>query len=174
MRSRRAWNMTDRVPELGELPCGLVLDGELVAVNEQGAPHWPLLCDRVLHGDTSFRVTYFAFDGLRVDGHDLTRSAWSQRRSVLEELVPRSSCTRLSDVFDEGQVLYDAVCAHGLEGIVAKRRNSIYRPGYRGWVKIKNPSYCVGRVRLRCNEAASTSPPKAKSWTCANPNGVKE
>jgi hypothetical protein len=36
--------MSDRVPELRELPSGLVLDGELVAFKEQGAPHWPLLC----------------------------------------------------------------------------------------------------------------------------------
>jgi len=55
--------------------------------------------------------------------------------------VPRGSCTRLSDVFDEGQVLFDAVCAHGLEGIVGKRRNGLYRPGYRGWTKLKNPAY---------------------------------
>lgn len=74
VRSRRDWNMTERVPELEELPPGLVLDGELVALNGQGAPHWPLLCDRVLHGDSTIPVTFFAFDVLRVDGHDLTRS----------------------------------------------------------------------------------------------------
>jgi ATP-dependent DNA ligase len=36
---------------------------------------------------------------------------------------------------------FDAVVAHALEGIVAKRRSGISRPGYRGWTKIKNPSY---------------------------------
>ena len=41
--------MTALVPELASLPRGLVLDGELVAFNEHGAPHWPLLCERVLH-----------------------------------------------------------------------------------------------------------------------------
>jgi len=40
-----------------------------------------------------------------------------------------------------GTSLLDAVCEHGLEGVVAKRRAGIYRPGYRGWTKIKNPSY---------------------------------
>ena len=39
---RRGWNMTTQVPELRELPAGLVLDGEL-AFNEAGAPHWPLV-----------------------------------------------------------------------------------------------------------------------------------
>jgi ATP-dependent DNA ligase len=49
--------------------------------------------------------------------------------------------TRLADVFDDGHVLFDAVVEHGLEGIVAKRRNGLYRPGFRGWTKIKNPGY---------------------------------
>jgi len=48
---------------------------------------------------------------------------------------------RLSDIFDDGNVLFDAVVRHGVEGIVGKRRNGIYRPGYRGWTKIKNPRY---------------------------------
>jgi bifunctional non-homologous end joining protein LigD len=50
VRSRRGWNMTAQVPELAALPDGLVLDGELVAFNEHGGPHLPLLCERVLHG----------------------------------------------------------------------------------------------------------------------------
>ena len=44
-------------------------------------------------------------------------------------------------MFDDGQALFDAVVAYGLEGIVAERRNGIYRPGQRGWVKVKNPTY---------------------------------
>ena len=66
VRSRRGWNMTTHVPELRELSAGLVLDGELVALNESGAPHWPLVCERVLHGNRAVRVTFVAFDLLRV------------------------------------------------------------------------------------------------------------
>ena len=95
----------------------------------------------MLHGNTSVAVTFVAFDVLRVDGHDLTRSRWEQRRAVLEELDLETRCSRLADVFDDGQVLFDAVCEHGLEGIVAKRRNGLYRPAHRGWVKVKNPDY---------------------------------
>src|SRR4029453_9553914 len=51
--SRRGWNMSERVPELRELSPGLVLDGELIAINDKGAPHWPLLVERVLHGKTA-------------------------------------------------------------------------------------------------------------------------
>jgi bifunctional non-homologous end joining protein LigD len=141
VRSRRSWQMTERVPELGSLPTGLVLDGELVAFNQTGAPDWPLLCGRMLHGNPSVAVTFIAFDVLRVDGHDLTRSRWDQRRAVLEELGVETRCSRLADVFDDGQVLFNAVCEHGLEGIVAKRRDGLYRPAHRGWVKVKNPDY---------------------------------
>jgi bifunctional non-homologous end joining protein LigD len=141
VRSRRAWNMTDRVPELRELPPGLVLDGELVAFNAAGAPHWPLVVERVLHGNTAIPVTFVAFDLLRVDGHDITCNPWSQRRTLLEGTWAERPCARLSDVYDDGHVLFDAVVEHGLEGIVAKRRSGIYRPGYRGWTKVKNLRY---------------------------------
>ena len=98
-------------------------------------------CGRMLHGNPAVAVTFVALDVLRVDGHDLTRSRWEQRRAVLEELDLKTECSRLTDVFDDGQVLFDAACEHGLEGLVAKRRNGLYRPGHRGWVKVKNPNY---------------------------------
>lgn len=141
VRSRRGWSMADRVPELRQLPTGVVLDGELVAFNDQGAPHWPLLCERVLRGNTAIPITFVAFDLLAVDGHDVMANPWEQRRAVLEGLWVDCAVARLADVFDGGDVLFHAVVEHGLEGIVAKRRNGIYRPGYRGWTKIKNPSY---------------------------------
>ena len=141
VRSRRGWRMGDRVRELEALPTGLVVDGELVAFNESGAPHWPLVCNRVLHGDTTIRVTFVAFDVLRVDGHDLTRSTWEKRRAVLEELGVQGPNAVLADVFDDGHILFAAVCEHGLERIVAKRRNGLYHSRRRTWVKMKNPDY---------------------------------
>lgn len=96
-------------------PCRcLLLDGELVAFNEVGAPHWPLVCDRVLHGNTSVPVTFVAFDILRVDGHDLTANPWVVRRAVRKELGIETWCSRMSDVFDDGAALFDAVVTHGL------------------------------------------------------------
>ena len=133
--------MTERVPELQELPSGLVLDGELVAFKDEGAPHWPLLCERVLHGNVAIPAMYVVFDLLRVDGQDVTVNPWTQRRALLEGLWVERRCAQLADVFDDGHVLFDAVVEYGLEGIVAKRRNGIYRSGYRGWVKVKNSAY---------------------------------
>ena len=123
------------------LPRGLVLDGEIVAFNEYGAPHWPLVCQRVLHGDTAIPITFVVFDLLGGEGHDVMCKPWHQRSALLEELWVERRVARLSEVFDDGTVLFDAVIEHGLEGIVAKRRTGIYRPGFRGWAKIKNPSY---------------------------------
>ena len=68
VRSRRGWNMTLALPELARLPAGLVLDGELVAFNGQGDPHFPLLCRRVLNYDRSVPVRLMIFDVLRAEG----------------------------------------------------------------------------------------------------------
>ena len=122
-------------------PPGLVLDGEIVAFNNVGAPHWPLVVERVLHGNSAVSITFVAFDLLRVNGHDVICNPWSQRRALLEKIWVERRCARLADVFDDGYTLFDAVVEYGLEGIVAKRRTGIYRPGYRGWTKIKNPGY---------------------------------
>jgi ATP-dependent DNA ligase len=56
-----------------------------------------------------------------------------------------------------------AVCDHGLEGIVAKKRNGIYRPGYRGWTKLKNPGYWrreseIGLVQRRHRRVRGAKP----------------
>jgi bifunctional non-homologous end joining protein LigD len=126
---------------LHDLPPGLVLDGELVAFNEDGAPHWPLVVERVLRGNTAVPITFVAFDLLAVDGDDVMQNPWEQRRALLEALWVECPVARLADVFDDGKVLFDAVVKHGVEGMVAKRRNGIYRPGCRGWTKIKNPTY---------------------------------
>jgi bifunctional non-homologous end joining protein LigD len=97
------------VPELRELPSGLVLDGELVAFNDAGAPHWPLVVERVLHGNTAISVTFVAFDLVRVDGHDVRCNPWDQRRALLEGIWRGCGCAQLVDVCDDGQVLFDTV-----------------------------------------------------------------
>ena len=162
VRSRRGWNMSERVPELRELPPGLVLDGELVAFNDAGAPHWPLVVERVLHGNTAIPLTFVAFDLLRVDGHDVTCNPWSQRRTLLEGIWVERRCARLADVFDDGQALFDAVVEHGLEGIVAKRRNGIYRPGLPGLDEDQEPGLLAARVEIelmqRRRERGAPSP----------------
>lgn len=140
VRSRRGWEMGSLVPELESLPTGIVLDGELVAWRGSEL-HFPSLCRRILNGDTSIRVTYIAFDLLGLDGTDLTPRPYQERRSLLEQLDLAGPHWSVTEVFDDGEALYSTVCEMGLEGVVAKKRSSLYRANGRGWVKVKNPNY---------------------------------
>jgi bifunctional non-homologous end joining protein LigD len=64
-----------------------------------------------------------------------------QRRRILEALDLYGPAWCTADVFDDGPALFAAVVEQGLEGIVAKRRDGIYRPGERDWIKIKSRPY---------------------------------
>ena len=66
---------------------------------------------------------------------------WIRRAGGFGRVLLDRGCARLADVFDDGEALFDAVVSYGLEGIVAKRRAGLYRSGYRGWTKVKNPAY---------------------------------
>jgi bifunctional non-homologous end joining protein LigD len=141
IRSRRGWDMTPLVPELSALPVSAILDGELVAFGADGAPDFPLLCERMLMRRPGIAVTYMVFDVLSDDGLDLTRSPYSERRERLEALDLNGVYWQTPETFDDGEALFEAVCVHELEGVVAKRRSSRYLPGQRGWVKTKNREY---------------------------------
>jgi bifunctional non-homologous end joining protein LigD len=140
VRSRRGWNMTDRLPELADLPAGCIFDGEIVAFQD-GVPHFPLVCERLLHGERTVPLTYVIFDVLKVDGEPVSTRPYRERRAVLETLNLGRGPWYVSDTFDDGEALFAAVCEHGLEGVVAKRRGQRYRPGERRWVKTKNRDY---------------------------------
>lgn len=86
-------------------------------------------------------VTYMVFDLLSVDGEDLTQAPYSQRRARLEALDLNGVFWQTPETFDDGKALFEAVCAHELEGVVAKRRSGSHRPNQRGWVKTKNRQY---------------------------------
>jgi ATP-dependent DNA ligase len=115
-----------------------VLDGELVAWKKR-LPHFPLLTRRLLNGDRSVAVTFIAFDLLELDGRSLLRSPLDARRSLLESLALNSSYWMTRETFGDGPELYAAVCEDGLRG--SWRSASAYRPGQRGWIKVKNPDY---------------------------------
>jgi len=140
VRSRRGWNMTSVLPELRELPSGLVLDGELVAW-KGSEPYFPFVCRRVLNRDMSIPLTFVIFDVLRSKGVDMTERPYRDRRRKLERLLLNGNAWTTSETFDDGHALFEAVCRLGFEGVVAKSHTSLYRPNDRGWVKVKNPNY---------------------------------
>ena len=111
-----------------------VLDGELCAFDEDGVPRFELF----QRGEGA--IAYMVFDLLELDGEPLIGEPWSRRRELLTELiVPRAPIVVLSQVYDDGRALLAAAHDRGLEGVMAKRRASRYRPGRRSddWRKIK-------------------------------------
>ena len=165
-RSRRGWDMTHLLPEFRPaLPVGVQLDGEVVALDESGRPDFHRLSSRMLHGRAGITLTLFVFDVLAVEGLPTTMLPYAERRALLEELELEGAHVRLVATFEDGEALFDAVCARGLEGVVAKRCGDAYRPGGRAWVKTKNraimrlaeESQGHGR-RRRSLERASAAP----------------
>jgi ATP-dependent DNA ligase len=80
-------------------------------------------------------------DLLSLDGRSLLNEPYAKRRAELEALDLNDVRWQTPETFDDGEALFEAVCAHELEGVVAKRRSSTYQPGQRGWVKTKNRDY---------------------------------
>ena len=150
--SRNQRDITAAYPELQRLHERLVcfdavVDGEIVAM-EEGRPSFELLQQRMNLQDPksieratkTIPVTYLAFDLLYLDGKNVTRLPVEERRSMLEELVvPYDRVQVSSSVEGEGVALFEAAAAARLEGIVAKKLGSSYRPGKRSkdWLKVK-------------------------------------
>jgi bifunctional non-homologous end joining protein LigD len=132
--------MTRLLPELGNLPISGRFDGELVAFAD-GQPHFPLVGDRLLHGDASVPLTYVIFDVLELEGEAIMARPYRERRALVDALDLRAGPWFVAEAFDDGEALFAAVCDQGLEGVVAKRRSQRYRPGERAWIKTKNKGY---------------------------------
>jgi bifunctional non-homologous end joining protein LigD len=86
-------------------------------------------------------LTYMVFDVLSVEGEDVTKEPYLIRRQILESLCLEGARWRTPVAFDDGEALWEAVCEHDLEGVVAKRRLGRYISGNRGWIKSKNRAY---------------------------------
>jgi bifunctional non-homologous end joining protein LigD len=140
VRSRRGWDMTKLLPELADLPVSATFDGELVAFAD-GRPYFPLVCDRLLHGDRTVRLTFVVFDILELDGEPTMQLQYRRRRMLLEEVDLGAGPWFVPEAFSDGSALFAAACEQELEGVIAKRRSAPYRPGQRGWIKVKNRGY---------------------------------
>jgi bifunctional non-homologous end joining protein LigD len=115
-----------------------ILDGEVVAVDENGIPRFQLL--QRFQKQPTAPTLYYVFDILWSDGEDLTRKHILERKSVLERILkPKAGIQLGSYVEAEGKALFNLTKQKGMEGIIAKRKDSIYRPGKRtsDWLKIK-------------------------------------
>ncbi|MFY1688383.1 non-homologous end-joining DNA ligase [Plantactinospora sp. WMMB782] len=153
--ARSGVQITAAYPELAGLRdqltglglAGAVLDGEVVVLTESGQPSFTALAERMHVREpgraarlaASLPVTYMIFDLLGRDGTDLTGWPYSRRRAALEELGLGGPRWAVPPVFPDGPATYQAAGEHGLEGVVSKRVDGVYRAGARSpdWVKVK-------------------------------------
>ena len=146
--TRGGLDWTHRFPSIARSAAGLnvascILDGEAVVLDAQGRSDFNAL-QSALGGRggkkiASSEVVFYAFDLLYFDGHDLTRMPLDERRHLLAGLVADQTAIRMSEeVVADGAAFLKVACEHGLEGIIAKRRDLPYRSGRKGdWLKIK-------------------------------------
>jgi DNA ligase D-like protein (predicted ligase) len=140
--SRRRKSLNRQFPyiveALADLPAGTVVDGEVVAMDESGRPDFNLLQN--LRAEAS-RIQYYIFDLLCWEDRDLTHVPMVERRALLKSLVViPDERIRVSDYFEAApKDLLSAVREQRLEGIIGKRKDSLYQPGKRGgaWIKYR-------------------------------------
>jgi len=151
-RNKRHKLMNPHVPELLQIHKQVkrecVLDGELfVMVN--GAPDFSEIQRRSLMSDPlrisaaarRHPASFTAFDILYRGGRDLIGLPLMERKRILEETVTENERAAVSRyIAEKGTLLFESAKERGLEGIVAKRRDSVYKPGTRttDWIKMKN------------------------------------
>jgi bifunctional non-homologous end joining protein LigD len=155
LRSRNGNELKHVFPELGELSNlagNVVLDGEIV-VMKNGIPDFQALLERgqatspveiELKAQRS-PVVYVVFDVLEKDGVSLVDLPLTERKRILKASVKEGKHVVLSDFVEaKGEAYYEAALEKGLEGVVAKKKDSVYEPGVRSgnWLKIKKIRSC--------------------------------
>lgn len=144
LQSSSGRDVTDRWPEVGGIAdsinaASVILDGELVVVDGDGRPNFGHLQQSGV--GSPHEAALYVFDVLQVDGTDTIGLPYADRRRLLAGLVePGPNWAVPSHSTGRGADLVAATVERGLEGVIAKRLDSVYRPGTRTkeWRKIKN------------------------------------
>ncbi|HYZ62839.1 MAG TPA: DNA ligase D [Acetobacteraceae bacterium] len=129
--------ITDAAARLAVRNC--ILDGEAVVYGATGRPDFQALRRALGKGGTD-RMRYHAFDVLALDGYDLRLVPYLDRKLVLQGLLAGAAPTFIFVEYLEadGELAFEHACRIGLEGLVAKRRDSVYRSGrVETWIKLK-------------------------------------
>lgn len=150
LQNRRLVNITFRYPEIAEAladASGCIFDGE-IAIFSDGRPDFALLSERE-HLMEKLRIDYLSrarpasfvvFDILFAQGKSVMDRPLVERKSILSQELEESEQVTLIDYFPEkGEKYFQAALKVGIEGVMAKRADSVYQPGVRSpdWVKIK-------------------------------------
>ena len=147
LKDRGLNDVTADLPEIvaagRRVPPGSVIDGELVATDTDGRPDYPRLRQRLAGGARlrdEIPTAYLAFDALYLEGRPLQRQPVMRRRARLAKAIETGGHLFVPDHIDEdGVELFEACLERGLEGVVAKHKQSPYVPGQRSpfWLKVK-------------------------------------
>lgn len=160
LSSRSGRDVTAAYPELAELGAVVadaLLDGEVVAFDEEMRPSFARLAGRMGVTDPAAArrlsrttpVAYLVFDLLRLEGGDLRKLPYRERRELLDALGLEGPHWITPPVSHDGEAAMAISARQGLEGVVAKRLDAPYLPGARSsaWVKVKHlvtADYLVG------------------------------
>lgn len=124
--------------ELKTWKINVVVDGEIVSINEKGAADFSSL--QGWRSEADGELVFYVFDILWYDGRDTMQLPLSERRALLKSVLPVSDHIKLSENFDtNGIEFFELAKEMSLEGIMAKKSDSLYFPGTRSkdWLKIK-------------------------------------
>ncbi len=143
MRTRKGLNWTAKFGAIARAAAKLpdaIIDGEVVALDDNGAPSFGALQAALSEGNTGDLI-YFAFDLLFIDGESLLETPLRERKSRLKELLENHGDhpqIRYVEHFDvPGEDVLESARRMSLEGIVSKHLDGTYRPGRREWAKTK-------------------------------------
>jgi bifunctional non-homologous end joining protein LigD len=123
---------------LTEWNINAVVDGEVVVVNEDGVPDFNSI--QLWEKRKEGQLVYYVFDLLWLDGISIMNEPLHKRREFLQQLIPDSGTIRFSDHIDDiGKEFFEVARKNNLEGIIAKKKDSLYLPDSRAktWLKIK-------------------------------------
>src|SRR3982751_2412251 len=132
--SRNGLSLRERYPVVTEAllkqKLDAVLDGEIVLLNEEGRPDFQKLQN--YGNNRNNELVYYAFDILNLKGKDLTGLPLTERKKILQTALRKSPSIRYSDhVEAKGEEFVKAVTDADMEGMMAKKKDSLYTPGFR-------------------------------------------
>ena len=152
IHGRNGMDFTKQFPELQNAEesfraTSAVFDGEIVCLESDGRPHFRNVITRmqqtsdggIERAKAKYPAVCYLFDCLYLDGRPIVNEPLARRKEWLKDAIRAQSSYRVSEVVEDGLAFYEAVKGMGLEGIIAKQRNSTYQAGKRSdsWIKVK-------------------------------------
>ncbi len=141
--SRNGVDFTERFPvitqALKKIKHQAILDGEVVLLNEKDLPDFQKL--QHYESNLNYPLIYYAFDILELEGKNMEGLPLTDRKKILKKMLGRNSTIRYCDhIENDGVGFFEKAREQGLEGIIAKKKDSAYSRGHRSreWLKIKN------------------------------------